>query len=70
MKANNKDLEFIKRELDTILDYEKTLATPFLSATRILNYFGAENICAIYGCSVVTNTIAHDILLEVLKIKK
>lgn len=66
----NKDIDFIKKELDTIVAYEKTLATPYLSATRILNYFGDENICAVYGCTIVSHTIAHDILLEVLKIKK
>ena len=70
MKANNKDLDFIKKELDTIIAYEKTLVTPFLSAGRILKYFGAENICAVYGCTVVSPTIAQDILLEVLKIQK
>lgn len=69
MKANNKNLDFIKKELDTIIAYEKTLVTPYLSASRILKYFGAENICAIYGCSIVSPTIAQDILLEVLKIK-
>ena len=70
MKANTKDMEFIKRELDTIIAYEKTLVKPFLSASRILKYFGEESICAVYGCTVVSPTIAQDILLEVLKINK
>jgi hypothetical protein len=64
---NNKDFAFIKREFEAIAAYEKTQNTPFLSSTRILKHFGAENICAIYGCTIVSDTIAHNILYEVLK---
>ena len=69
MKAKDKDLEFIKRDLDAIVAYEKTLVTPLASASRILKYFGAKNICAIYGCTIVSDTIARSILEEVLQIK-
>lgn len=69
MKNNNKDLAFIKREFDAIVAYEKTLNTPILSSHRILNYFGAENICKIYSCTIVNDRIAYDILNEVLAIK-
>lgn len=69
MKNNNTDFAFIKREFDAILAYEKNLNTPLLSSTRILEYFGAENICKIYGCSIVTDRVAYTILNEVLKTK-
>ena len=69
MKTTNKDMEFIKRDFDAIVAYEKTLATPFLSASRILKYFGAENICAICGCTIVSDAIARTILEELLRIK-
>lgn len=66
MKNTNKDLAFVKREFDAIVAYEKTLNTPILSSHRILNYFGAENICKIYGCTIITDRVAYDILNEVL----
>ena len=69
MKKDNKDLSLIKRDFEAIIAYEKTQNTPYLSSSRILKYFGAENICAIYGCTIVTDTIAMDILSEVLKTK-
>lgn len=67
MEKNKKDISFIKRDFEAIIAYEKNLQTPFLSATRILGYFGAENICKIYGCSVFSDDIALNILMEVLK---
>jgi hypothetical protein len=67
MKKDNKD--FVKRDLEAIVAYEKTLNTPILSASRILKYFGTKNICTIYGCTIVSDSIAYDILREVLKIQ-
>ena len=69
MKKDNKDLAFIKRDFEAVIAYEKTQNTPFLSSNRIMKYFGAENICAIYGCTIVSDTIAQNILMEVLKIQ-
>ena len=45
--------------LKEIVAYEKTLNTPILSSHRILNYFGAENICKIYSCTIVNDRIAY-----------
>lgn len=67
MKKDIKDLSFIKRDLEAVIAYEKTQNTSFLSSNRIMKYFGAENICAIYGCTIVSDTIAQSILTEVLK---
>lgn len=69
MKKDIKDLSFIKRDLEAVIAYEKTLNTPLLSSTRILNYFGAESICKIYGCSIVSDRVAYSILTEVLTTK-
>lgn len=69
MKKDIKDLSFIKRDLEAIIAYEKTQNTPRLSSNRIMKYFGAENICAIYGCTIVSDRIACDILSELLKIQ-
>lgn len=67
MKKDIKDMSFIKRDLEAIIAYEKTQNTPFLSSNRIMKYFGAENICAIYGCTIVSDAIANDIIMAVLK---
>lgn len=67
MKNTNKDLASIKREFDAIVAYEKKRNTPMLSATNILKYFGADTICEIYGCTIVTHNIAYCILTEVLR---
>ena len=69
MKTNTKDMEFIKREFDAIVAYEKTFNTPYTSASRILNYVGAENVCKIYNCSVVSDKVARAILEDVMVAK-
>ena len=66
MKTTNKDMEYIKREFDAIVAYEKVLATPYTSTTRILNYFGSENICKLHNCSIVSDKIARAILEDVM----
>lgn len=66
MKAENKDMAFTKQEFDAIVAYEKVLATPYTSANRILNYFGSENICKLYNCSIVSDKIARAILEDVM----
>lgn len=66
MKANTKDMEFIKREFEAIVAYEKTFNTPYTSANRILNYFGSENICKLYNCSIVSDKVARAILEDVM----
>lgn len=67
MEQKIEDLSFIKRDFEAVIAYEKTQNTPFLSSNRIMKYFGAENICAMYGCTIVSDTIAQSILMEVLK---
>ena len=69
MKANTKDLEFIKREFDAIVAYEKALNTPFTSASRIINYFGTENVCKIFNCSIVSDRVARVIIEDVMLAK-
>ena len=68
MKAN-KDMEFIKREVEAIIAYEKSFATPYTSASRILNYVGAENVCKLYNCSIVSDKVARAILEEIMLAK-
>lgn len=63
--ANLKD---IKNNFKVILEYEKS--KPYsveLKAKELIIYFGVDNICKLYGCSVVSTKIAEAILIEVLK---
>lgn len=49
-----------------LLHMKKVLATPYTSANRILNYFGSENICKLYNCSIVSDKIARAIIEDVM----
>lgn len=63
-----KTLRDIKNNFKVILEYEKS--KPYsveLKAKELIIYFGADTICKLYGCSVVSTKIAEAILIEVLQ---
>jgi hypothetical protein len=68
---NKKDMEFIQKVWEDVLDYEKSWlkshSNSLVPVTKILDYFGVENICKLYGCSVATETIARELIYEAFK---
>lgn len=72
MKENpTQDLEFIKKEWDTILAYErhnfKERKDGQIPVDQLLSYFGYETICKLFGCQIVTLTIAKELIKESFK---
>ena len=52
----NKLEDFVKSQWDLVIDYEKSwlkshenASVPFV---KIIDYFGVENICKLYGCTL------------------
>ena len=56
---------------ENILDYEKSYFKTNNNATipyaKLLDYFGADAICAIYGCKISSTTIAIELIKEAFK---
>lgn len=72
MKENpTQNLEFIKKEWDTILAYErhnfKERKDGQIPVNQLINYFGSENICKLFGCQIVTLPIAKELIKESFK---
>ena len=65
------EMEFTKSVWDSIVDYEKSWMKSHTNSqipvAKILDYFGTERICKLYGCSVVTETIARELIYEAFK---
>ena len=65
------DLEFIKKEWDTILAYERhnyqERKDGQIPVDQLINYFGYENICRIFGCLIVSTSIATELIKESFK---
>ena len=65
------DLEVIKKEWDTILHYERynfqQRKDGYIPVDQLLDYFGSENICRIFGCSIVSLSIATALIKESFK---
>lgn len=65
------DLEVIKKEWDTILHYERynyqQRKDGQIPVNQLLDYFGSENICRIFGCSIATTPIAKELIKESFK---
>lgn len=70
-KESTQNLEFIKREWDTILAYERhnyqKRKDGQIPVNQLLEYFGSENICRIFGCSIVSPAIAKELIKESFK---
>lgn len=70
-KESTQGLEFIKKEWDTILHYERyhyqQRKNGQIPVNQLLNYFGSENICRIFGCSIVSTSIATALIKESFK---
>lgn len=70
-KETTQNLEFFKKEWDTILAYERynyqKRKDGQIPVNQLLEYFGSENICRIFGCSIVSSGIATAIIKESFK---
>ena len=65
------NLEFIKKEWDTILAYERhnfqQRKDGQIPVNQLLDYFGYENICRVFGCTIVSTSIAKELIKESFK---
>lgn len=70
-KEPTQNLEFIKKEWDTILAYERhnyqQRKDGQIPVDQLINYFGSENICRIFGCAIVSLPIAKELIKESFK---
>lgn len=64
--TTTQNLEVIKKEWDTILHYERynyqQRKDGQIPVNQLLEYFGSENICRIFGCSIATAPIARALI--------
>lgn len=67
----NKKIEATRQIWDEIIAYEKSWVKTHTNANipvqKILEYFGAQVICEMYGCSVATEGIAKELIFEAFK---
>lgn len=67
----NKKIEVTRQIWDTVIDYEKAWLKAHNNANipvqKLLEYFGAQIICEMYGCSVATEGIAKELIMEAFK---
>lgn len=71
MKKETQNLEFIKKEWDTILAYERcnfqANQNGQIPVNQLITYFGAENICKVFGCQITPLPIAIALIKETFK---
>lgn len=65
------NFEFIKKEWDTILAYERynfqERKDGYIPVNQLLEYFGYEAICELFGCQIVSISIAKELIKEAFK---
>lgn len=70
-KETTQNLEFTKKEWNTILAYErhnyKERKDGYIPVDQLLDYFGSENICRMFGCQIVSTSIATALIKEAFK---
>lgn len=70
-KEPTANLEVIKKEWDTILAYERynfqERKDGQIPVNQLLEYFGSENICRVFGCSIASTPIATTLIKESFK---
>lgn len=58
-----------KEAWESILDYEisyfKNHKDSIIPTNRLIEYFGSETICSIYGCTIHSENIATELIKEV-----
>ena len=70
-KETAQNLDVIKKEWGTILAYERhnyqSRKDGQIPVNQLLEYFGSENICRIFGCLIVSTPIATALIKESFK---
>lgn len=72
MEKTKEDIAFIKQTFDSIVDYEKSWmksphnqnSTQVMPVGKILDYFGVEHICKLFGCTVFDEEIARRLIIK------
>jgi hypothetical protein len=72
MAKTKEDLIFIKQTFEAIVDYEKSWKnspinqsnSTSIPVNKILDYFGMETICELYGCTVIDDEIARRLIVK------
>lgn len=69
--AKNNNFEITRKVWDEIVAYEKswmkTHAQCAVPTQKLIEYFGTQCICEMYGCTVATDTIARELIIEAFK---
>lgn len=64
----NNDIEVIRKEWEAVIAYEKSWIKTHNCASipfqKIIEYFGIQPICKLYGCTVATEMIARELIME------
>ena len=68
-KAN--EIEAMRKIWDEVISYEKSWIKAHtqynIPVQKLIEYFGAQNICKMYGCSVTNEVIARELIIEAFK---
>lgn len=70
-EKTTQDLKSIREEWDAILAYERynyqKRKDGQIPVSQLLEYFGSENICRIFGCCIASTDIATALIKESFK---
>ena len=72
MEKVKEDLTFVRQMFEGIIDYEKSwkispnnpTSTSGVPVNKILDYFGIETICKLYGCTIFDEEIARRLIVK------
>lgn len=72
MEKIKEDLTFVRQMFEGIVDYEKSWKNSPINQSnstgipvnKILDYFGMQTICELYGCTVVDEEIARRLIVK------
>lgn len=69
--AKNNKIEAMRKVWDDIIAYEKSWIKTHtqcnIPTQKLIEYFGVQCICEMYGCTVATDVIARELIIEAFK---
>lgn len=69
--GKNNDIEITRKLWDEIIAYEKawikTHSQCNIPVQKLIEYFGTQRICEMYGCIIVNDVIARELIIEAFK---
>lgn len=69
--ARNNEIEVTRKIWEDIIAYEKswlkTHAQSNVPTQKLIEYFGVQRICELYGCTVANEAIARELIIEAFK---